>query len=73
MAFCNERGKCEQMVRIGRDQVGGQWLIPSLSPAGGENISKPAVGGGDITGLSERPAQVRKKVQARTGKVFPLS
>jgi transposase len=44
----------------------------SLSPDGGEKMSKHAVRGGDVSGLRERFAQLRKKARARTGKVFPF-
>ena len=48
------------------------WLITSLSPGGGETMSRHAVTGGDISGLMERFTDLRRKAQARTGKVFPL-
>src|SRR4030081_4103284 len=48
------------------------WLITSLSPGGGEKMSKHVVRGGDVAGLLERFAQLRKKTQTRTGKVFPV-
>src|SRR5437016_2531858 len=35
-------------------------------------MSKHAVRGGDVSGLLERFAQLRKKARARTGKVFPF-
>src|SRR6202040_4232073 len=49
-----------------------RWLITSLSPDGGEKMSKHAVRGGDVARLLERFAQLRKKALARTGKVFPF-
>jgi transposase len=49
-----------------------KWLITSLSPDGGEKMSKHVVQGGDVTGLLDRFTQVREKARARTGKVFPL-
>ena len=49
-----------------------RWLITSLSPDGGEKMSKHAVRGGDVAGLLERFAQLREKALARTGKVFPF-
>ena len=49
-----------------------KWLITSLSPDGGEKMSKHVVRGGDVTGLLERFTQVREKARARTGKVFPF-
>src|ERR1700704_2074460 len=48
------------------------WLITSLSPGGGEKMSKHVVRGGDVAGLLERFAQLRKKTRTRTGKVFPF-
>ena len=48
------------------------WLITSLSPGGGEKMSKHTVRGGDVSGLLQRFAQLREKARARTGKVFPL-
>ena len=49
-----------------------RWLITSLSPGGGEKMSKHAVRGGDVSRLLERFLQLREKARARTGKVFPL-
>ena len=37
------------------------WLITSLSPGGGEKMSKHVVRGGDVAALLERFAQLRKK------------
>ena len=48
------------------------WLITSLSPSGGEKMSKQVVRGGDVAGLLERFARLREKARARTGKVFPF-
>jgi transposase len=48
------------------------WLITSLSPGGGEKMSRHAVAGGDITGLFARFGELRAKTQARTGKCYPL-
>ena len=48
------------------------WLITSLSPGGGEKVSKKSVRGGDVAGLLERFAQLRKKAHARTGRNFPI-
>src|SRR5580693_1565979 len=43
------------------------WLITSLSPGGGEKMSKHAVPGGDFAGLIERFAQLQEKARRRTG------
>ncbi len=46
------------------------WLITSLSPGGGEKMSKHSVPAGDIAGLLRRFAQLKEK--ARTGRGFPI-
>jgi transposase len=48
------------------------WLITSLSPGGGEKLSKYSVRGSDVAGLLERFANLREKARVRTGEVFPL-
>lgn len=48
------------------------WLITSLSPGSGENMSKHSVRGGDIAGLQGRLAQFQEKARARTGRSFPI-
>src|SRR6266478_6168576 len=39
------------------------WLITSLSPGGGEKMSKHTVPGGDVSGLLQRFAQLREKAR----------
>lgn len=48
------------------------WLVTSLSPGGGEKMSKHSVRGGDVTGLLERFVQLQEKAQARTGHRYPI-
>ena len=36
------------------------WVVTSLSPGGGEKMSKHTVRGGDVAGLLKRFAQLRK-------------
>ena len=48
------------------------WLITSLSPGGGEKMSKQVVRGGDVAELLERFARLREKARARTRKFFPF-
>ena len=48
------------------------WLVTSLSPGGGEKMSKHQVRGGDIAALLARFAELKAKSLARTGKSFPL-
>ncbi|RRH93183.1 IS110 family transposase [Mesorhizobium tamadayense] len=49
-----------------------KWLITSLSPGGGEKMSKHSVVAGDIAGLLARFAELKKKAEARTGHCFPI-
>lgn len=49
-----------------------KWLITSLSPGGGEKMSKHTVVGGDVAALLERFEQLRAKARARTGRTFPI-
>lgn len=48
------------------------WLITSLSPGGGEKMSKHSVPGGDFAGLMERFAQLQEKTRRRTGQSFRI-
>src|SRR5207244_10295621 len=48
------------------------WVITSLSPGGGEKMSKHAVRSGDIPALVARLSQLKEKARARTGQVFPI-
>jgi transposase len=48
------------------------WLITSLSPGGGERMSKHSVSAGDIPALLARFADLAQKALARTGKSFPI-
>ena len=48
------------------------WVITSLSPGGGEKMSKHAVPSGDIPALLARLSQLKEKARARTGQVFPI-
>ena len=49
-----------------------KWLITSLSPGGGEKMSKHSVAAGDVAGLLARFAEFERKAQARTGQCFPI-
>jgi len=49
------------------------WLITSLSPGGGEKMSKHSVQAGDIAGLLRRFAQLKEKARARTSRNFPIT
>src|SRR5437773_320589 len=48
------------------------WLITSLSPGGGEKMSKHSVPGGDFARLMERLAQLQEKARLRTGQSFRI-
>src|SRR5215213_1214712 len=48
------------------------WLITSLSPGGGEKMSKHSVPAGDIAGLLKRFAQLKEKARARAGRDSPI-
>jgi hypothetical protein len=47
------------------------WLITSLSPGGGEKMSKHSVPGSDVSGLLRRFAELRRKAAARTWPGLP--
>src|SRR3981189_607114 len=48
------------------------WLITSLSPGGGDKMSKHSFPGGDFAGLMERFAQLQEKARLRTGQSFRI-
>ena len=48
------------------------WLVTSLSPGGGEKMSKHSVRAGNVAGLQERFSSLRQKARARTGQDFPI-
>jgi transposase len=48
------------------------WLITSLSPGGGERMSKHSVPASEVSGLRRRFAELRRKAAARTGRDFPI-
>lgn len=43
------------------------WLLTSLSPGGGERMSKHVLRSGDVAGLRTRFSQLRERVRARMG------
>jgi transposase len=59
-------------IFVSLELSGSTWLITSLSPGGGEKMSKHPVRGGHVAGLLERFAERQKKAQARTGGNFPI-
>src|SRR6476660_1336576 len=48
------------------------WLITSLSPGGGEKMSKHTVRSGDVAGLRTRFSQLKDKVQVHMGQIVPI-
>jgi transposase len=48
------------------------WLVTSLSPGAGEKMSKHSVPAGDVAALLLRFAELKRKVQARTGDSFSI-
>jgi transposase len=48
------------------------WLITSLSPGGGETMSKYSLRGGDVTKLLERFSALQDKAEKRTGRRVPI-
>ena len=49
------------------------WLVTSLSPGGGEKMSKHSVPSGDVAGLLDRLRTLQERTRLRTGRVFPLA
>src|ERR1017187_4544394 len=48
------------------------WLVTSLSPGGGEKMSKHSASAGDVAALLTRFSELKQKAFARTGKSLPL-
>jgi transposase len=48
------------------------WLVTSLSPGGGEKMSRHSVAGGDMAALLACFEELRRKTQARTGQLYRL-
>src|SRR5258708_2187706 len=48
------------------------WLITSLSPGKGEKMSKHGVTAGDVAGLMQLFADLRRKAAAGTGESYPI-
>ncbi len=48
------------------------WMITSISPGGGERMSRYVLRAGDVAGLMERLSQLRAKAQKRTGNEYPF-
>src|ERR1700749_512143 len=48
------------------------WMVTSLSPGGGEKMSKHSVPAGEVHGLLGGFAELRRKAVARTGQDCPI-
>jgi transposase len=48
------------------------WLVTSLSPGGGEKMSKHSVPGGDISGLLMLFSRLTERARKRAGEEFPI-
>jgi transposase len=48
------------------------WLITSLSPGGGQKMSKHSVPADDVSGLLCRFSELRRKAAVRTRRDFPI-
>src|SRR5271157_928986 len=48
------------------------WLITSLTPGGGEKMSKHSVRAGDVAALLARFSELKQRAVARMGKSFPI-
>lgn len=49
-----------------------KWLVTSLSPGGGDKMSKYVVAAGNIAGLFSRFAELQRKALVREGQEFPM-
>jgi transposase len=79
MPVANERPEAPTAIRtdlgaifVSLELSRSKWLITSLSPGGGEKMSKHAVAAGDVAGLLDRFTELNRKAQARTGRRFPV-
>lgn len=67
-AICTSLGAIFVSLELSRST----WLVTSLSPGGGERMSRHSVTGGDVTVLLARLADLQGKAQVRTGRCFPV-
>ncbi len=67
-AICVDLGAIFVSLELSRSK----WLITSLSPGGGEKMSKHMVAGGDVAGMLSCFAELKRKAQTRTGRCLPI-
>ncbi|MAN77639.1 MAG: IS110 family transposase [Rhizobiales bacterium] len=49
-----------------------KWLVTSLSPGGGERMSRHIVSAGDIPGLLDHFVELQRRAEVRTGQCFRI-
>jgi len=67
-AICTNLGAIFVSLELSRST----WLVTSLSPGGGERMSRHSVTGGDVAALLARLTDLQGKAQVRTGRCFPI-
>jgi transposase len=67
-AICTNLGAIFVSLELSRST----WLVTSLSPGGGERMSRHSVTGGDVAALLVRLTDLQGKAQVRTGRCFPV-
>jgi transposase len=79
MQIANDRPQAPTAIRtdlgaifVSLELSRSTWLITSLSPGGGEKLSKHTVRSGDVAGLRTRFSQLVDKVQVRSRQVVPI-
>lgn len=78
MSVANQRPEAPTAIRTDLGAIftslelsHSKWLITSLSP-GSEKMSKHVVAAGNVAGLLDRFAELRRKAEARTGRCYPI-
>ncbi|MHC2357538.1 hypothetical protein ACVMB3_007061 [Sinorhizobium meliloti] len=65
------RGSSTPTIFVSLELSHSKWLITSLQP-GSEKMSKHVVAAGNVAGLLDRFAELRRKAEARTGRCYPI-
>lgn len=78
MSVANQRPEAPTAIRtdlgaifVSLELSHSKWLITSLQP-GSEKMSKHVVAAGNVAGLLDRFAELRRKAEARTGRCYPI-
>ena len=79
MSIAAHRSEAPSAVRVDLSAIfisielsQSKWLITSLSPGGGEKLSKFTLPASDVAGMLTRFAELQRKAKVRTGQAFPL-